>query len=509
MLLLFKLAWRNLLRHRGKTMVIGTILFIGSLVMTIGNGVISGLDQGMARNIVARFSGNGVLMSAAQQNESILMSMTGQTVEPITHYLALKSTLAKLPYVKETLPAGVGYVWVLNETGQPIDQYLLGVQFEAYHHFFGNNLTLLSGRPLQPGEKAVMVSAKMQEMLYDMSNYWVLPQTGTLDVKTLPTEAKAEGVANLDIRRELVFMGLSRKNASLDILSPVVGLFKFKAFNSLLGFYSIIDIESLRECMGYYTADDKAATVNAEAQTLLAKTDNDIESLFSTAALDTAAQTGKVDLSALSGTSALQSAIPANWEDGIFNVIFFKTMDGRLSDRQLAKINAYLKQHDTGLKAVRWSTAIGAIGQMAVVMKAILFVVVAFIFFVAVIIIMNTLSMAAMERTTEIGMMRAVGARKSLISRLFLTETFLLSAAFGGGGILVGAIVVKVLAMMHWATRNEMLQIFFGGDVFRPVLQLTDIVVSVIQLLVVTGLSVLYPIWVARRITPLDAISRD
>ena len=53
----------------------------------------------------------------------------------------------------------------------------------------------------------------------------------------------------------------------------------------------------------------------------------------------------------------------------------------------------------------------------------------------AIIIIVNTLSMAAIERTSEIGMMRAVGARKGFIRLMFLGETAALSAIFGGAGI--------------------------------------------------------------------------
>ena len=36
------IAWRNILRHKGKSLVIGVILFLGSLLMTVGNGIISG-----------------------------------------------------------------------------------------------------------------------------------------------------------------------------------------------------------------------------------------------------------------------------------------------------------------------------------------------------------------------------------------------------------------------------------------------------------------------------------
>jgi ABC-type antimicrobial peptide transport system permease subunit len=131
------------------------------------------------------------------------------------------------------------------------------------------------------------------------------------------------------------------------------------------------------------------------------------------------------------------------------------------------------------------------------------------LFVVAIIIIVNTLSMAALERTTEIGMMRAVGARKGFISKMFLAETGALSTVFGGAGIVAGAITVKILAALQLTSDNDMVQLFFGGDTFHPLLTGGDFILAIVQLTLVTLIAVVYPVRVARSITPLDAISRD
>jgi ABC-type antimicrobial peptide transport system permease subunit len=132
-----------------------------------------------------------------------------------------------------------------------------------------------------------------------------------------------------------------------------------------------------------------------------------------------------------------------------------------------------------------------------------------FLFFVAIIIIVNTLSMAAIERTTEIGMMREVGAKKGFISTMFLAETAMLSFVFGGSGILCGIIGVNVLALFGWTSDNDMVQLLFGGDTFHPLLTTVDIGLSIIQLAIVTLIAVVYPTKVAQSITPLDAVTRD
>ncbi len=149
------------------------------------------------------------------------------------------------------------------------------------------------------------------------------------------------------------------------------------------------------------------------------------------------------------------------------------------------------------------------LGQMAMLMKGALFLFVSFIFFVAIVIIMNTLSMAALERISEIGMMRAVGARKSFISRMFLIETLVLAFTFGSIGIAAGFVTLEALTFFKLTTTNEMLQILYGGDTLRPTLDLSGVIMCFVQLLIVTGIAVIYPIRVAKRITAMEAVSRE
>jgi ABC-type antimicrobial peptide transport system permease subunit len=146
---------------------------------------------------------------------------------------------------------------------------------------------------------------------------------------------------------------------------------------------------------------------------------------------------------------------------------------------------------------------------MATLIKGALFVFTSFLFLVAVIIIINTLSMAALERTPEIGMMRAIGARKGFISRMFLAETAVLSLFFGGLGILAGAAAVEIVSLFRFSSENDMLQLFYGGDTFRPVLAARDFVLCLVQLALVSVAAVIYPLRLARRISPLDAVYKE
>jgi putative ABC transport system permease protein len=62
--------------------------------------------------------------------------------------------------------------------------------------------------------------------------------------------------------------------------------------------------------------------------------------------------------------------------------------------------------------------------------------------------IFTIMTIAVRERTEEVGLLRAIGARRSAVARLFVGEAMLLSAIGGIGGLALGVVIVVVT---HWA----------------------------------------------------------
>jgi ABC-type lipoprotein release transport system permease subunit len=269
-----------------------------------------------------------------------------------------------------------------------------------------------------------------------------------------------------------------------------------------------VDIESYRQCLGYFSASEKAVELPADQKSLLALDNANLDDMFSDNAL-IVKDTKKTVMPLKIDRSTATAVQPVDIDAGAYNMVLVFFKPGTQLDKGIKDLNATLKDAKLGARAVSWKKSIGPLGNMAVLIKAALFVFVMFLFFVAIIIIVNTLSMAALERTSEIGMMRAVGAKKGFISSMFFGETAILSGVFGGAGIVTGVIAVKLLTLSHITSDNDMIQLLFGGDTFRPFLSAGDIGIAIIQLAIVTGIAVLYPLKVARNITPLDAISRD
>ena len=508
-----KISWRNLLRHKGKSLVIGAILFLGAFIMTAGNGVISGMDKGLQRNIVDNFLGDLVLVSQDQENESVLMTPGGKSLEIITDYLKIKEFLKTKNYVTNYLPVGRGFAMILNEEGDPNFGMFLGVNFGDYRKMFDSNITLDEGEFMKNAEPGVMINTESRKQFFDFSSMWFTPKNYPLKKEAFPEEMKKNPAA-ARVMDEIIIMGFSDDNTSLDVRLPVKAIYHYGELNKLWGHFNVMDIESYRRCFGYLTAADKKVEVSDEKKQLLDLSTDDLDSLFSESSLvenvKTSGSTGSLDSELASIKTAQDTGIAdVDVDAGAYNMVFIKTSRGLKLEEARDKLNADLKAAGLPVKAITWKKAAGQIADMATVIRVALFVFVLFIFFVAIIIIMNTLSMAALERILEIGMMRAVGARKGFISRMFLYETGMLSFVFGGAGIIAGIIAILIFARLGITSDNPMLQLLFGGDSFSPSTGLSEVLLGIGQLIIVTVIAVIYPLMVARRITPLDAIARD
>ncbi len=503
--LIMKIAWRNIQRHRGKSMVVGIILFLGATVMTIGNGVVSAMEKGLRENIMNRFTGQIVIMSDKQEQDNVIFTPMGRDVEIITDFDKVKKVLSSQDYIEKYLPVGKGLTLILNDNGDVGYALVLGVKFEDYQKMFKNNVRLVEGKLLRNDDRGILVSSGSRKRTYDEQDFWLQPEGVPLNDKNLTPEALANR-KRLDVRNSIVMMGTSSENTTMDIKMDVTGIVKFAYLDEFWKNFNIMDIESFREVFNYVTAADMVTQVPKEKQKLLER--ENFDSLFGDSVVEKV-DTGpkQYDVSKLIGKRVVRKK--ANVDSGSYNLIFVKLKDADAIDRSADRLNGAFKAAGAGVRAVPWKKAIGQLGDIAMIMRGATIGFVMLIFFVAIIIIMNTLSMAALERVSEIGMMRAVGAQKSFISRMFFAETTIISFVSGGAGIIAGAIIVAVLNTLNITSENHILQLLFGGDVFNPALDGMDIIIGVIELALVTVLATLYPLKVARRITPLDAIMRD
>lgn len=109
--------------------------------------------------------------------------------------------------------------------------------------------------------------------------------------------------------------------------------------------------------------------------------------------------------------------------------------------------------------------------------------------------ILTIMSIAVSERITEIGLLRAIGAERRVIFRLFLGEALLLSVAGGMLGVLLGIVLVKSIVSL-------LPQL--------PVVLAWNYVVSALAVSVLIGIAAgVMPAMQAARMNPLAALRAD
>jgi len=109
--------------------------------------------------------------------------------------------------------------------------------------------------------------------------------------------------------------------------------------------------------------------------------------------------------------------------------------------------------------------------------------------------IMNIMLVSVTERTREIGIRKAVGAKRRDILGQFLMEAAMLSLTGGGIGIVGGWVVSRLIS-----------RIDIGGQAIPSVVSL-DIVILAISVSIFIGLvSGIYPALRAARLNPIDAL---
>jgi ABC-type lipoprotein release transport system permease subunit len=506
-MLIFKIALRNLMRHKGKSLVIGFILFLGAFIMTNGMALIQGSQQGIEENLVERFTGHFLLVSSDEKKDNVLFSPMGESIKVIQDYEQIKTMLDEQDYIDSYIPMTRGLAMPFGFEEAFWGIFALGVNFEEYQRIFQENVKLEEGHLLKTGEKGLLITPEIRDHMYEYHNVWLIPEGEEFKEEDLPEEA-AENIDTLEIKSELVLIGWSGESINSNVLVPIKGIVKFKRLHVVWQSVCFMDIESFRECFGYFSALDKSGTREEEEQLLALESEDDIfggGDLF--AETDTSDTSYSLDMIR---EQTEKESTGVNLDSAAYNYVSIMLKPGVEINRAMGRLNRAIEESSLPARIIHWKDATGQVSQFALFFQAVLIGFVFILFLVAAIIIMNTLSMAAIERTEEIGMMRAVGALKSFITKMFFAETSLLAFLFGGAGMILGILSSCLISFLNiQAGENEMLHLLFGGDSLKPLITGDGVTTGIILLIIVTLVSMVYPILVARKITPLDAVSRN
>ena len=138
------------------------------------------------------------------------------------------------------------------------------------------------------------------------------------------------------------------------------------------------------------------------------------------------------------------------------------------------------------------------------IMQTVLIAIASIALVVASIGIMNTMLTSVMERTREIGIMKAIGATNKDVMLIFIIEGMIVSVVGGVFGIILGVFgsqgITEMLSMAGGGMGGG------GGMSLTPIITIASVGLAIGVSVIVGVLSSLYPAWKAAQMSPIEAV---
>jgi ABC-type lipoprotein release transport system permease subunit len=317
---------------------------------------------------------------------------------------------------------------------------------------------------------------------------------------------------------------VSRSGSPNSVNVKLWGIFRFRSIENspVSGYFSIMDLITFRQLYGHMTPERRAETdaLNAEMAKELSNNfdSNNVDAMFSQKVTETnstqqtnnAPQTwNPSEKLNRDGDTLNRTYSVEEMENGVTPNAAIVLHDPQKLDQTLVQIRDLFKKRGWKLNAGSWLDVSGALGQLAFVIRAILYLFLGVVYFVGAFIVANAVLMSTLQRTREIGVIRAIGGQRGFVRRLIVGEVFLMSGIFGALGIICSLALVAWLGYVGIPAPNEILEFVFSGPKLHLTASFTSVVVSYLVAIAVSVLASLYPVAKAVRVPPVTAMRAD
>jgi putative ABC transport system permease protein len=508
----FRMAFRNLVEHKAKSLIIGTLLALGMLIMALGTSFLDASKRGIEKSFTENYTGDIIITGIADGDVSLfgVMSPGGTEETPtIPEYEKIFKYVSTLPGVTASSGVASGFALATEDSGfEPNDMaisahdsteeededgsgmmsavmMLFGVDAENYWDLF-STIELVDGSFLKPGEPGLMVAEDRLEKIG----------------KHLKRDLK--------VGDEILVQGVGSTGMRLRT-AKIVGTFKRTSEGTGPEQLTYIDIDTLRVLSGMTVGADEDIELGVEATAMLAV--DDLDSLFSDDAfssIDTPVQSStapitEAEFSTLLGDTSARERLNTA-DSGAWHSILLRLEDPSRVKSMVASLNAWFESEGILALAGDWQKAAGPYAQSVDVLRIVFTVAIVILAVVAIIIIMNTMVVSIIERTNEIGTMRALGAGRLFVRKLFVAETVTLSLVFGFVGMILAFIASFIINAIGFEASNQFLEILFGGKVLETIIDPMALLWSLGVIVAVGIVAHFYPVSVALRIQPVTAM---
>ena len=470
-MLIFKLAFRSLLRRKSRMILIALLVAFGSFLMIFGTTFAGSAHDVSRTSIIENFTGDFIIYSAKSKEKPSPFAF--QTPLPnIPNVPEVERYLETLPEVAAYAPYAQNYAILqvgANSKKVELPFIFYAVQPADYHRVFDNarmthgSFFATGGSPSVRNPEHGVVISEYQNQQYK-KNYGI----------------------TLTVGEPLTVLGLTQGGVNA-VSSKIVGVFDPKYYKNVFNYINYLDIGTYSTLYNFTGVQalpknlDKSlnASSSNEAAIFALAADNSLSSL---------------DLNTLK-SQALSG----------YTMIAVKLKD---HSRTAAVMNDIEHRGGLGVKLADWKEASGYFAQIASGLQTFVYVATALIFLIVAFIFMNTLIINITERTDEIGTMRAIGAEKGFVRRLFISETLILNLAASAIAMMAALVAVLLLGRSGVPLPETLSQFLIGGGNLPLHLSVGPFLQALGVTVLVSILATLYPVRVATSITPLEAMNK-
>lgn len=507
--MLVKTAGRNLANNKGKTIVIVLLIALGSFLILVSRGVMGYSLKHMHALSVAKYSGN-VFISGVSDEKGVFVSLFGpgsfgvQFKAPKMPYLDKKSEIEKKLSAMDkvaSFSSGITAMAAFKPLNLEADfkedeeaaipfAFILGVNAASHEAMFGS-LSVYEGE-IPRGEKERWLSLPRNVRENFEKRY----------KRKLNVGDEIEGTHRSD-------------NGPKSIRFKVASFFDYPDPESSIEGVAYADLDSVREIASLtkgakiVTEIPKEVDLNLSAMSEDELFSGEANSLLSA---ETATEKGDKERDVFSILGDTKERDILNMADtSAWHYITVRTknpMNSAETKAVISELNEFFKSASIKAEAHDWNYAMSMYTLAMDVLKFMYNVALGVLSVVVLIVIMNTLVISAMERTREIGTMRALGAKKSFVGGMFFVEMACMVAA----GLLFALLLAFGAELFFNAKHIEIaksLTSFFGAKVLKSNLTVMDFIKTALTVGGAAAVSTFYPVAVALRISPLKAMSSE
>jgi putative ABC transport system permease protein len=477
---LIRIAFRNLLEHKSKSLIIGVLLALGVIILIVGNAFMDTAAKGVKDTFIANYTGD-VFVSGTSTNGPVsvfgVQAAGGQETTPILpYYDKVIAKIKTLPQVTGTAGQVTGFgLATLKDGEEQTFALLFGIEPTEYRRLF-DQAKIAEGSFLAPGQEGLVISKKALERFS----------------KQLKKDVK--------VGDEITLTGMGKAGFKIRTI-PLVGVVEYANESEATDFISYVDVNTLRILQGMTLGNDEDTPVTEDQKALLASTDED--------ALFGGGEEIVANKAAKPAAPAAAARKPVVVDSGAWQYILARVKNPAQAPVVIAELNRFFAAEGIPAKAGDWKVAAGPFAQSIDVVRIVFDVAIIIVAIVAIIIMMNTLVISVIERTGEIGTMRALGAQKGFIRQMFLAETITIATVFGLIGMGLGFGIIGILNAAHIAASNAFLKILFAGNILHAAINPMSVISSLVLVILVAVAAHLYPVAVALKIEPVRAMQTE